>query len=65
MKELLGGTSTFGHLEISTEKHLNFVTDSHDKFKNILKSLHDKESLTDMLYKKVSAVGCRIGILYG
>ena len=42
MKELLGGTSTFGHLEISTEKHLNFVTDSHDKFKNILKSLHDK-----------------------
>ena len=33
--------------------------------KNILKSLHDKESLTDMLYKKTSPVGCRPGILHG
>ena len=28
-------------------------------------SLHDKESLTDMLYKKVSPLGCRPEILYG
>ena len=31
----------------------------------IFKSLHDKESLTDMLYKKDLSVGCYPGILYG
>ena len=52
-------------LKIPPDKHLNFVINSQDKIKNILKSLHDKESLTDMLYKKISHVGCRPRILYG
>ena len=65
MKELLGDTSTFERLEIPPDKHLNFVINSQEKIKDILKSLHDKESLTDMLYKKMSPVGCRLGILYG
>ena len=43
---------------------MNFVINSQDKTKNILKSLHEKESLTDLLYKKISPVGCRPGILY-
>ena len=30
-----------------------------------VKSLHDKESLTDILYKKISPVSCRPVILYG
>ena len=52
IKELLGGTSKFECLEIPPDKHLNFVINSHDKIKTILKNLHDKESLTDLLYKK-------------
>ena len=52
MKELLGDTSKFECLEIPPNKHLNFVINSHDKIKSILKSLHEKESLTDLLYKK-------------
>ena len=65
MKELLSDTSKFERLEITPDKHLNFVINSQDKIKNILKSLHDKESLTDMLYQKISPVECRPGILYG
>ena len=65
MKELLSDTSKFEPLEIPPDKHLNFVIHSQDKIKNILKSLHDKKSLTDMLYKKISPVGCRPRILYG
>ena len=43
---------------------MNFVINSEDKIKNILKSFHDKESLTDMLYKKILPAGYRPGILY-
>ena len=42
MKELSSGTSKFEHLEIPPDKHLNFVINSQDKIKKILKSLHDK-----------------------
>ena len=65
MKESLSETSKFQRLEIPPDKHLNFVINSQDKIKNILKSLYDKKSLTDMLYKKILPVGCRPGILYG
>ena len=65
MKELLGDTSKFECLEIPPHKHLNFVINSQDKTKNILKSLLDKESLTDMLCKKISPVGCHPGVLHG
>ena len=44
---------------------MNFVINSLDKITNTLKNIHDKETLTDMLYKKISSVGCRPGILYG
>ena len=44
---------------------MNYVISSQDKIKNIFKSLHDKESLTDILYKKILPVGCRPGIFYG
>ena len=64
MKELISDTSKFEHLEVPPDKHLNSVINFQHKIKNILKSLHDKESLTDMLYKKVSPVGCHPGILY-
>ena len=64
MKELLSDTSKFECLEISPDKHLNFVINSQDKIQNILKSLHDKESLTEMLYNKISLVGCHPRILY-
>ena len=50
MKESLSDTSKIERLEIPPDKHLNFVINSPDKTKNILKSLHDKESLTGMLY---------------
>ena len=36
MKELLGDTNKFEGLEISLDKHLNFVINSQDKIKNIL-----------------------------
>ena len=65
MKELLGDTSKFECLEIPPHKDLNFVINSQDKTKNILKSLLDKESLTDMLCKKISPVGCHPEVLYG
>ena len=65
IKELLSYTSKFKRLKILPDKHLNFVINSQDKIKNILKSLHDKESLTNMLYTKISPVGYRLGILYG
>ena len=65
MKELLSDTSKFDGFEIPTDKHFNFVINSQDKIKNIFKSLHDKENLTAMLYKKISILGCRPGILYG
>ena len=58
MKELLGDTSTFEGLESPPDKHLIFVINYQDKIKNILKYLHDKESLTDILYKTISLVGC-------
>ena len=35
--------------EIPSDKYFNFVINSKDKIKNIFKSFHDKESLTDML----------------
>ena len=44
---------------------MNFVINSQDEIENNLKSLHDKENPTDMLFKKISSVGCRPGILYG
>ena len=68
MKELLSDTSKFECLEIPPDKYMDFVINSRDKIKNILKSLHDKEGFTDIkekLYKKVLPVGCRPGILYG
>ena len=65
VKELLGDTSKFERLEIPPDKHLNSVINSQDKIKSILKSLCDKESLTDMLYKKILPGGCHPGILYG
>ena len=46
---------------------MNFIINSQDKIKNILKSLHDKESLAVVMasYKKILAVKCCPGILYG
>ena len=64
MKELLSDASKFERLEIPPDKPLNFVINSQDKIKNILKRLHDKGSLTDMLCKKLSSVGYRPWILY-
>ena len=63
--KILGDTSKYEHLDIPPDKHLNFVINSQDKIKNILKSIHDKERVSDMLYKKISPVGCCPGILYG
>ena len=57
MKELLNDNIKFGRLEIPPDKYLNFVINSQDKIKNIPKSLHDKDSLTDMLYKKILSIG--------
>ena len=48
MKELWSDISKFQRLEIPPDKYLNFVINSQDKIKSILKSLRDKESLTDM-----------------
>ena len=64
MKELLNDNIKFGRLEIPPDKYLNSVINSQDKIKNIPKSLPDKESLTDMLYKKILSIGWRPGILY-
>ena len=64
MKGLLSDTSKFERLDIPPDKDLNFVINSEDKIKNILKSFHNKESLTDILYKKILSAGCRPGILY-
>ena len=44
---------------------MNFIINSQDKIKDILKSLHDKENLIDMLCKKILPVGYHPGILYG
>ena len=65
MKELWSDVSKFQCLEIPSDKYLNFVINSQDKIKSIIKSLRDKESLTDMLYKKISPVRHCRGILYG
>ena len=65
MKKLLLGTRNFEQLEILPEKHSSFVINSLDKIKNIFKSIDDKESLPDILYKKSWPYGCRPGILYG
>ena len=65
MKELWSDISKFQRLEIPSDKYLNFVINSQDKIKSILKSLHDKKNLTDMLYKKISPVWRSPGILYG
>ena len=53
MKELLSETGKFERLEIPPDKHLKFAIDSQEKMKNIFKSLHCRENLTDMLYKKI------------
>ena len=63
-KELLSDTSKFEHLEIPPDKHLNFVINSQDKIKNILKSLHHKGSI-NVLYKKISPFGYHPWLLYG
>ena len=65
MKEILSDSTKVERLEIPPNKYSNFVINSQDKMKNILKSFHDKVSQTDMLYKKVSPVGCHPGNLYG
>lgn len=65
MKKLLLGTRNFERLEILPEKHSSFVINSLDKIENIFKSIDDKESLPDILYKKNWPYGCRSGILYG
>ena len=62
---MLSDISKFERLEVPPDSHLNFLINSQDKTKNIFKNLHDEESLADMLYKKISPVGCRPGILYG
>ena len=49
MKELLIDTIKFECLEIRPGKYLIFVINCLRKNKNVLKSLHDKESLTDMV----------------
>ena len=43
MTELLGNTSKFERLEISPDKHLNFVINSQDKIKKILNDTHREE----------------------
>ena len=63
MKEL-DDASKFERLEILPDKYLNFVINFQYKIKSVLKSLHEKERFTNMVYKKVSSVGCRPGILY-
>ena len=62
MKELLSDASKFERLEIPPDKYLDFAINSQDKIKNTIKSLYDKESLTDMLNKKILSAGCRPGI---
>ena len=62
MKELLSENSKFEHLEIPPDKNLNFIINSLDKIKNILKSLQDKKTLTGMLKRKISFVGSSPGI---
>ena len=52
MEELLSDTSNFERLEFTPEKNFNFIFNSQDKIKNLLKSPHDKESLSDMLCKE-------------
>ena len=64
MKDL-SGTSKFERYEIPPDKHLNFAVNSQEKIKNNLKVLHDKESFTDIIYKKISPFGCHSRTLYG
>ena len=61
MKEPSQDTTRF---EISPKKYLIFVVNSLDKIKNILKTLNDKDCLTDLLYKNITPSGCRPRILY-
>ena len=65
MKKLLNDPSKFERLEIPLDKYLNFEINSQDKIKSILKNLHDRKSLTDVLYTKILSVGYHPGILYG
>ena len=65
MKELLSENSKFEHLEIPPDKNLNFIINSLDKIKNILKSLHDKKTLTGMLKKENFACWIFPWNLYG
>ena len=41
MKELLSDTSKFEHLEFLPDKHFNFIINSQDKIKNILKYIQN------------------------
>ena len=50
MKQLLSETSKFERVEIPPDKYLNFAINYLGKTRNILKSLHEKEGLTDVLY---------------
>ena len=65
MKELLSGACNFECLEIPPKECLTLVISSQEQITNVLKSLHKKESLTDMLCKKISPGGCCPWILYG
>ena len=49
MKELLSGACNFECLEIPPKECLTLVINSQEQITNVLKSLHKKESLTDML----------------
>ena len=65
MKGIISDESKFEVIEIDENKYLNFVLNSQDKIKNVIKKIKDKGNLSLSDYERISPVGTRPGILYG
>ena len=62
---MLSDSTKFKKLEIDENKQLNLLLNSQKKFKDIIKSLYQKECLTKKEYVSLHPTGSRPGKLYG
>ena len=65
MKGIISDESKFEVIEVDENKYLNFVLNSQDKIKNVIKKIKNKGNLSLSDYEKISSVGTRPRILYG
>ena len=65
MEDLLTDTTKFEKINVDGGKEYNFMIKQEENVSKLLKTMLDKGSITENLYKDLKPVGSKPGILYG